>query len=68
MGLREWSLGGVLLSPFLMYALAALLATGVLRLALQRVGMARWIWHEALFDCALYVCVLAALVALTGRW
>ena len=52
MGLREWSLGGVLLSPILMYALAALLVTGVLRLALQRVGMARWIWHEALFDCA----------------
>lgn len=68
MGLREWSLGGVLLSPFLMYALAALLVTGVLRLALQRVGMARWIWHEALFDCALYVCVLSLLVACFGHW
>ncbi|WP_271408572.1 DUF1656 domain-containing protein [Pseudomonas sp. Q1-7] len=68
MGLREWSLGGVLLSPFLLYAVLALLLTGVLRLALTRVGMARWIWHEALFDCALYVCVLAALVALTGQW
>lgn len=63
MGLREWALGGVLLSPMLFYALLALLLTGALRLALQRLGVARWIWHEALFDCALYVCVLAALVA-----
>lgn len=63
MGLREWALGGVLLSPMLFYTLLALLLTGALRLALQRLGVARWIWHEALFDCALYVCVLAALVA-----
>jgi hypothetical protein len=67
MGLREWVLGGVLLSPMLLYALLALLLTGVLRLALQRHGVARWIWHEALFDCALYVCVLAALVAVLSR-
>lgn len=68
MGLREWSLGGVLLSPFLLYALLALLVTGVLRFGLARIGLTRWIWHEALFDSALYVCVLAALVALTGQW
>ncbi|MGX5726036.1 DUF1656 domain-containing protein [Metapseudomonas otitidis] len=68
MGLREWSLGGVLLSPLLIYALAALLVTGVLRLALQRLGLARWIWHEALFDTALYVCVLSVLVAVFGQW
>ena len=67
MGMREWALGGVLLSPMLLYALLALLLTGVLRLALQGLGAARWIWHEALFDCALYVCVLAALVAVLSR-
>ncbi len=64
MGLREWALGGVLLSPFLIYVLLALLCTGLLRFGL----LARWIWHEALFDTALFVCVLAALVAVTGRW
>ncbi|BAN49901.1 DUF1656 domain-containing protein [Metapseudomonas resinovorans] len=68
MGLREWALGGVLLSPFLLYAVLALLVTGVLRVVLAKLGLARWIWHEALFDCALYVCVLAALVALTEHW
>lgn len=67
MGLREWALGGVLLSPLLIYALLALVLTGLLRLGLQRAGVARWIWHEALFDCAVYVCVLAAVVALLGR-
>jgi hypothetical protein len=63
MGLHEWSLGGVLLSPMAAYAVLALLLTGVLRLSLQRIGLSRWIWHEALFDCALYVCVLAAVIA-----
>ena len=68
MALREWALGGVLLSPMLLYALLALLLTGVLRLVLQRAGLARWIWHEALFDCALYVCGPAALLAALATW
>jgi len=67
MGLRELTLGGVLVSPMLLFAVLALPVTLVLRLALQRTPVAGWIWHEALFDCALYVCVLAALVALLGR-
>lgn len=58
MGLREWALGGVLLSPFLIYVLLALALTGLLRLALRLTPLHRWIWHEALFDCALFVCVL----------
>lgn len=58
MGLREWALGGVLLSPFLIYVLLALLLTGLLRFILRLTPVGRWIWHEALFDCALFVCVL----------
>ena len=67
MGLREWALGGVLLSPFLIYVLLALVLTAGLRLLLRLTPVGRWIWHEALFDCALYVCVLAALIAILGR-
>lgn len=67
MGLHEWALGGVLLSPFLIYVVLAFVITGGLRLILQRVGASRWIWHEALFDTALFVCVLAATVAVLGR-
>jgi hypothetical protein len=67
MDLREWSLGGVLLSPMAVYVSVALVLTGVLRFGLQRLGLARWIWHEALFDTALFVCVLAGvMVCLAG--
>ncbi|EKT4465892.1 MULTISPECIES: DUF1656 domain-containing protein [Pseudomonas] len=66
MGLREWALGGVLLSPFLIYALLALLLTGLLRLVVQATPLGRWIWHEALFDAALFVCVLSLVVHVLG--
>lgn len=66
MGLREWSVGGVLLSPFLIYVVLALLATGALRLLLSRLPAGRWIWHEALFDCALFVCVLTVITLALG--
>ncbi|HDS1737735.1 DUF1656 domain-containing protein [Pseudomonas sp. BP8] len=66
MGLREWALGGVLLSPFLIYVLIALLLTGALRLLVQATPLGRWIWHEALFDVALFVCVLFLVVRLLG--
>ncbi|MNT06849.1 efflux system membrane protein [compost metagenome] len=58
MGLREWALGGVLLSPFFIYVLLALVLTGAVRLLLRLTPVGRWIWHEALFDCALFICVL----------
>lgn len=66
MGLREWEVGGVLLSPFLIYVLLALLFTGLLRLVVQATLLGRWIWHEALFDAALFVCVLFLVVRLLG--
>ena len=36
----------------------ALVLTAGLRLLMRLTPVGRWIWHEALFDCALYVCVL----------
>ena len=66
MGLREWEVGGVLLSPFLLYVLLALLLTGLLRLVVQATPLGRWIWHEALFEGALYACVCATLILLMG--
>lgn len=66
MGLREWEVGGVLLSPFLLYVLLALLLTGLLRLVVHATPLGRWIWHEALFDTALFVCVLFLVVRLLG--
>ncbi|WP_110971807.1 DUF1656 domain-containing protein [Pseudomonas huaxiensis] len=66
MGLREWALGGVLLSPFLIYVLLALLLTGLVRLLLRLTPVGRWIWHEALFDCALFVCILTLVTLYLG--
>ena len=68
MGLREWALGGVLLSPFLIYVLLALVLTGLLRFVVQATPLGRWIWHEALFDAALFVCVQYGVVRLSGPW
>lgn len=64
MGLREWALGGVLLSPFLVYVIVALLLTAGVRLLLT--PLTRWIWHEALFDCALFVCILSLVTSVLG--
>lgn len=66
MGLREWALGGVLLSPFLIYALLALVVTGVVRLLLRFTPLGRWVWHEALFDTALFVCILSLITRVLG--
>ncbi|WP_350600953.1 DUF1656 domain-containing protein [Pseudomonas sp. 65/3-MNA-CIBAN-0223] len=66
MGLREWSLGGVLLSPFLFYMLLAFLITAGLRALLQLTRWHIWIWHEALFDVAIFVCVLTVVTKWLG--
>jgi len=46
--------------------LLALVLTGLLRLVVQATPLGRWIWHEALFDAALFVCVLFLVVRLLG--
>lgn len=67
MGLHEWGWGGVYLSPLFIYAVLALGLTVALRLLLQMTPMGRWIWHEALFDCALFVLILCGITwALSG--
>jgi hypothetical protein len=66
MGLREWSIGGVLLSPFLFYMALAFAITVGLRTLLHLTGWHRWIWHEALFDVSVFVCVLALVTTVLG--
>jgi len=67
MGLHEFGWGGVYISPLFIYALLALGLTALLRLLLQVTPLGRLIWHEALFDCALFVLILCAITwALSG--
>lgn len=64
--IREIDLFGVYLSPMVGLAGAAVLAWIVLRLVLRRLGAYRLAWHPPLLDAALFVIVLAAIVA--GVW
>ena len=59
---------GLYVPTLLLLALAAL---GVTRLAARLLawcGAYRLVWHPALFDVALYVLVLGALVGIAWRW
>lgn len=64
--IRELDLFGVYLSPMVGWAAAAVLAWLILRLVLRRLGVYRQVWHPPLFDAALFVIVLGAIVA--GIW
>ncbi len=59
---REVSLAGVLISPFVVYALAALVLILLVRPLLAWAGFQRWTWNTPLAEAALFVCVLALLM------
>lgn len=64
---HEWSFGGVLVSPYLVAAGFALLATLAARTLLRHTPLGRWIWHEALFDLALFIVLMGVVVALMSQ-
>jgi hypothetical protein len=45
----------------------AYLIVSVIRVILTRVGGYRLVWHRSLFNVALYVLILGALVAITQK-
>ena len=55
---------GFYLPPIMLWAVLALVPFLILRLALQVLGLYRFVWHRALFNVALYVLVLGGLVYL----
>ncbi len=58
-------MAGLLVSPFVKYALLAALALVPLHLVLVRLRFERWFWHPVLAEASLYVCLLAALNLMT---
>ncbi len=62
---REVNLGGsgVLISPFVVYAVVAFVLILLLRPLLVWVGFQRWTWNSPLAEAALYVCILGLLMA-----
>ncbi len=65
--LHEMSIGGMLFSPFVALVPAAFILAAVTRLALHYLGLRSYIWKEAWFDVAVFVCYLAAIVYLFGN-
>ena len=64
----EFDIYGVFVPDLLVWALVALSLTGVLRKVLAWVGFYRLVWHRALFDTALFVILLAVVVALSAQF
>ncbi len=59
--MRDFVVGGLLMSPFIKYALLALLVFLPLRFVLVRLQFQKWFWHPVLAEAALYVTILASL-------
>ena len=56
---------GVLVPALLLWLIVAYALSAVLRRLLQRIGFYRLVWHRALFDFALFVCLLGGVVYLS---
>lgn len=63
----EIAIYGVFVPSLLVSVGAALLLTAGLRRLLQGFGFYRLVWHRPLFDAALLVIVLGAVVAVSTR-
>jgi len=64
----EIDLYGVFVPSLLLWVGAALPLTAGLRRVLRWSGFYRLVWHRPLFDLALLVIVLGAVVALATSW
>jgi hypothetical protein len=60
--IREVDIGGVYLSPMLIYAAVAALIWLGLSFVFEATGLYRWVWHRSLFNLAVFVIVLAVVV------
>ena len=59
--MSEFVVAGLLISPFVKYALIALALFLPLRGVLGLIGFRRWVWHPLLAEAGLYLCLLAVL-------
>jgi len=64
----EIDFSGVFVPSLLLWVAAALLLTAGLRRVLRWCGFYNFVWHRPLFDLALLVMVLGAVVSLANRW
>jgi len=58
----ELDLFGVIVPSLLLWSVLAYLLARIISKLIARAGLYRRIWHPALFDFALYVCLVTGLV------
>jgi protein AaeX len=58
---REFVVAGLLISPFVRYALIAAVIFIPVRFALVVTRLQKWFWHPLLAEAAIYICVVATL-------
>jgi protein AaeX len=58
---REFVVAGLLISPFVRYALIAAVVFIPMRFALVVTRLQKWFWHPLLAEAAIYICVVATL-------
>jgi hypothetical protein len=62
----EIDLYGVLMPSLILWLIITYGIGALLRPVLERAGVYRHVWHRALFDLALYVCLLGGVVYLSS--
>ena len=62
----EIDLFGVLLPSLMLWLVITYAIGALLRPLIERWGLYRYVWHRALFDLALYVCLLGGVVYLSS--
>jgi hypothetical protein len=63
----EVDLFGILVPALLVWIVVSYVIGAVLRRLFERAGLYRFVWHPALFDLALYVCLLGGVVFLSSE-
>ena len=64
---QEIDLFGVFIPSLLVWLLLTYGLFAILRPVLERSGLYRFVWHRALFDLSLFVCMLGLVVHLSSR-
>ena len=58
----QLDLFGVIVPSLLLWSVLAYVLARIVSKIIARVGLYRHVWHAALFDFAIYVCLVASLV------
>ncbi|MET1026906.1 MAG: DUF1656 domain-containing protein [Dongiaceae bacterium] len=65
--IKEIDIAGVFITPFLGWALIALIVNAVLTRVLERCGIYQWIWHRNLFNACTFVIVFSGVTFVMSR-